>query len=79
MVIKLQKRQFISKSSDQFWSCKFQWSSTPIVLCFCFVCLRLVSPMFPVSLDCPYFIAPSVFSNVYLASCNMFDTAYDST
>ena len=36
------------------------------VLCFCFVFLRLVYPMFPVSLDCLFFIAPSVFSNVYL-------------
>ena len=26
----------------------------------------LVYPMFPVSLDCPFLIAPSVFSNVYL-------------
>ena len=28
------------------------------------VFLRLVYPMLPVSLDCPFFIAPSVFSNV---------------
>jgi hypothetical protein len=35
-----------------------------IVLCFSFVCLRLVS-LLPVSLDCPFFFAPSVFSNVY--------------
>jgi hypothetical protein len=28
--------------------------------------LCLVYPMFPVSLDCLFFIAPSVFSNVYL-------------
>jgi hypothetical protein len=33
---------------------------------FCFVCLRLVYPMLPVSLDCPFLIAPLVFSNVYL-------------
>jgi hypothetical protein len=32
---------------------------------FCFVCLRRVYPMFPVSLDCPSFIVPSLFSNVY--------------
>jgi hypothetical protein len=25
-----------------------------IVLCFCFLCLRLVYPMLPVSLDCPF-------------------------
>ena len=29
------------------------------------VCLRLVYPMFSVSLDVSYLIAPSVFSNVY--------------
>jgi hypothetical protein len=34
-------------------------------LCFCFVFLRLAYPMLPFSLDCPFFIAPSVFSNVY--------------
>ena len=34
-------------------------------LCFCFVCLRFVYPMFPVSLDCSFFIAPQVFSNIY--------------
>jgi hypothetical protein len=28
--------------------------------------LRLVYSMLPVSLDCPFLIAPSVFSNVYL-------------
>jgi len=27
--------------------------------------LRLVCPMLPISLDCPFLIAPSVFSNVY--------------
>jgi hypothetical protein len=32
---------------------------------FCFVCLRPVYPMLPVSLDCPFLIAPSVFSNIY--------------
>ena len=28
-------------------------------------CLRLVCPMLPDSLDCPFLIAPSVFSNIY--------------
>ena len=37
-----------------------------IVLCSCFVLLRLVCPMFSVSLECSFSIAPSVFSNVYL-------------
>jgi hypothetical protein len=36
------------------------------VLCFCFVFLRLVYHIFPVSLECPSLIAPSVFSNVYI-------------
>jgi hypothetical protein len=43
-----------------------QWSLTHIVLFFCFDFLRLVSYMLPVSLDCPFLIALSVFSNVYL-------------
>ena len=37
-----------------------------IVLCFCFVFVRLVYPMLPVSLDCSFFIASSIFSSVYL-------------
>ena len=41
-----------------------QWCSPHIALCF--VCLRLVCPMLPVSLDCPFLIVPSFFSNVYL-------------
>jgi hypothetical protein len=40
------------------------WCPTHIVLCFGFVCLRLVYPMLPVSLDYPFLIAPSVFSSV---------------
>ena len=42
-----------------------EWCPTYIVLYFCFVFLRLVCPMLPVSLDFPFLIAPSVFSNVY--------------
>jgi hypothetical protein len=45
-----------------------QWRPTHIVWCFCFVFLRVLFPMLPVSLDCPFLIAPSVFSNVYLQS-----------
>ena len=41
------------------------WCLTHIMLYFCFVCLRLVCPMLPDSLDCPYLIASSVFSDVY--------------
>ena len=40
------------------------------ILCYFFVLvvfvLCFVYPMLPVSLDCPFSIAPSVFSNVYL-------------
>ena len=48
--------------------CLFTYSGVQHILCCVFVlfCLRLVYPMFPVSLDCPFLIAPSVFSNVYL-------------
>jgi hypothetical protein len=31
------------------------WCPTHIVLCFCFVFLRLVYPMLPFSLNCPFF------------------------
>jgi hypothetical protein len=33
----------------------------------CYVFLRLVYPMLPVSLDCPFLIVPLVFTNVYLS------------
>ena len=46
------------------------------VLCFCFVCLRLVYPTLPVSLDCPFLIAPSVFSNVCFINCCL-DSLFD--
>ena len=42
-----------------------EWCPTHIVLCFCFVFLRLVYNMLPVSMDCPFLIALSIFSNVY--------------
>ena len=44
----------------------FVWYLTHIVLCFYFICLRVVYPMLPVSLNCSFLIAPSVFSNVYI-------------
>jgi hypothetical protein len=46
------------------------WCPTYIVLCFCFV---YYSPMLPVSLDCPFLIAPSVFSNVNSQYVFIFD------
>jgi len=42
------------------------WCPAHVVLCFCFVFLRLVCSMLPEYLDCPFSIAPSVFSNIYL-------------
>ena len=49
--------------------CLLAHSGVQHMLCcvLCFACLRLVYPMLPVSLDCPFLIAPSVFSNVYLS------------
>ena len=44
--------------------CLFPNSGAQHILCFVF--LRLVYPMFQVSLYCPFLIAPSVFSNVYV-------------
>jgi hypothetical protein len=45
----------------------YAYSGVQHILCcvFCFVCLRLVYPVLPFSLDCPFFIDPSVFFNVY--------------
>ena len=45
-------------------------SNTCCVLCFAVFVFALcfVYPMLPVSLDCPFLIAPSVFSNIYLFS-----------
>jgi len=40
-----------------------------VFVLFVFV-LRLVYPMLPVFLDCPFLIAPSVFSNVNLSKQN---------
>ena len=47
--------------------CLFTHSGVQRTLCcgLVFFPLRLVNPMLLVSLDCPFFIAPSVFSNVY--------------
>ena len=47
--------------------CLFAYSGVQHILCciFCFVFLRLVWSMLPVSLGCPFLIASSVFSNIY--------------
>ena len=41
------------------------------IIVLCLVFLRLVSPMSPVFLDCPFLISPSVFSNVHLQSTKL--------
>jgi hypothetical protein len=51
--------------------CQFLWIVLWLALRYsltfiCFVCLRLVYPLLPISLDCPSLIGPTVFSNVYL-------------
>jgi hypothetical protein len=47
--------------------CLLAYSGIQHILCcvFCFVSLRLVYPMLLVSLDSPFLMSPSVFSNVY--------------
>ena len=47
--------------------CLLAHSSFQRISCcvFSFVCLRIVYPMLPVSLNCPFLITPSVFANVY--------------
>ena len=42
------------------------WYPTHIMLCFCFVFLRFLYAMFPVSRDCSFLSAPLVFYSVYL-------------
>ena len=46
----------------------FAYSGVQHIVCcvFVFFVLCLVYQMFPVSLDCPFLIVPSVFSDVYL-------------
>ena len=46
--------------------CLCAYSGVQHILCcvFALFIIRLVYPMLPVSLDCPFLIAPSVFSNV---------------
>ena len=47
--------------------CLFAQSGVQHIFCCNF--LLLVYPLFPVSLDCPFLIAPSVFSNAYFINC----------
>ena len=54
--------------------CLFVYSAVQHILCcaFCFAYLRLVDAMLPISLDCPFLNAPSVFSNIYLRLIYMY-------
>jgi hypothetical protein len=45
--------------------CLFTYSGVQHILCCVFVLLVFVLSLLPVSLDCPFLIAPSVFPNVY--------------
>jgi hypothetical protein len=47
-----------------YFTCLFAHSCGQHILCCVFVVFS--SSMLPVSLDCPFMIAPSVFSNVYI-------------
>ena len=45
----------------------FSYAGIQHIVCWflCFLCLGLVIPILPVYLNCPFLIAPSVFSNVF--------------
>jgi hypothetical protein len=47
------------------------WCPAYIVLCSCFVCLRLVCPMLSASPYCPFLSANTMFSNVYWICLNL--------
>ena len=63
--VRLYLQLFVGGLMSYLWYlCSLANSGVQHILCCVF--LRLVCPMLPVSLDCPVFIAPSVFSNFYL-------------
>ena len=45
------------------------WCPNTYCVVFLFVCLRFVYPLLPVSLDCPFVIAPPVFSGLSVCDC----------
>ena len=51
-------------------SCLICYGGVQHIMCCGFVFYRLVYSVLRVSLDCPFLIAPSVFSNVYLQIMN---------
>ena len=54
-----------------YYLCVLVYSGVEHILCFCFVCLRLVYPVLPVSLDCSLLIVPSIFSKHLFRNCNI--------
>ncbi len=65
------KNYFSNKSLYLYFFVSYGWKQsiyTSIEKIVCCVFLRLVYSMLPVSLDCPFLITPSVFSNVYMCS-----------
>jgi hypothetical protein len=58
----------------QFLGIVYFW--LPLRYSLTFVCLCLVYPMSPVSLDCLFLIAPSVFSNICLSSSSVLYGAF---
>jgi len=60
-------KQHYLKLRISFISRKHTLSCLCLIACsFCFVFLRLMCPMLSVSLDCPFIIAHSILSNVYV-------------
>ena len=58
--------RLLSDSAKKYWVRVAHLVLLSVVCCVLFVfILCLVFPMLPVSLDCPFLIAPSIFSNVY--------------
>jgi len=45
--------------------CLFVYSGVQHIMCCIFALFHPVYPMLPVSLECPFLIATSIFSNVY--------------
>jgi hypothetical protein len=45
--------------------CLLRYGGVRHVLCFRLVFLRLVCTVLPVSMDCSFLVAPSIFSSVY--------------
>jgi hypothetical protein len=64
--VRLYLQLFVAKLKSYLrYLCLFGYSGVHhILFCvFCFACLRLVCSILSVSLDCPFLIAPSIYSN----------------